>query len=315
MFDFALQNQAEANKYRKPGDIVDINQINGLEDAASFASNMVGENLAQLPFTLGGGAIGMRVLGGVGGVGLLPTAGRAAVGNMVAGVPLSAGENVQEMRADPTIMASTTPAERATSAFTTAVPQAALDSVGDALLMGRAVGAGKALKGVFKDGVTPAIKDAAGHIAKAIPESALSEGLPETGQELLKQKMLNNLNPNRDTSKDTHALANSFFAGWAAGAPLSAGGRSMDVGWSQARDTRDAIVNLLSKRNVPQDTDDSSLIDWDNKDNETRNNWGKHISEKLFEMTAHRLTSKLLLKNLPTGLLQAALLLVMRGVN
>ena len=282
MFDFALQNQAEANKYRKPGDIVDINQINGLEDAASFASNMVGENLAQLPFTLGGGAIGMRVLGGVGGAGLLPTAGRAAVGNMVAGVPLSAGENVQEMRADPTIMASTTPAERATSAFTTAVPQAALDSVGDALLMGRAVGAGKALKGVFKDGVTPAIKDAAGHIAKAIPESALSEGLPETGQELLKQKMLNNLNPNRDTSKDTHALANSFFAGWAAGAPLSAGGRSMDVGWSQARDTRDAIVNLLSKRNVPQDTDDSSLIDWDNKDNETRNNWGKHISEKLF---------------------------------
>lgn len=285
VFDFARGQQEIAQNYSSPSDITDYRNVKGLSDAGNFVTNMVGENLAQIPLTLLGGGMANLGLRGV----AMPMLAKNMLGASAASYPLVMGENVSELRADPVAMANTTPGQRLMNTAGAAALQAPLDAVGDALLMGRAMGGGKALTNVFKDGVRKSSKDALSHVAKAVPEAALTEGLPEAGQEYIKQQMLSNVNPQRDTSKDEHDLANSFFAGWAAGGPMSAVGRGADVAWAQGRGATEAIRGLINDKILPKSltsSDDKSVLEWDGRDNDQRNGWAKDIADRVMNSDA-----------------------------
>lgn len=285
IFDWASEQNRAAQGLYAPEDIRSYDQVNGLGDAASLAAGAFGENLPQIPLTIGS-ALAARF--GLRNVAMNPWL-KTGAGAMAGSLPMNMGENVQSVRDDPMAMANSTPMERLGKTFAAAVPQAALDSVADTLLMGRATGLGKTVSNVFKDGLGKTAKDAALHIGKAVPEAALTEGLPEAGQELIKQQLMTNLNPERNKSGDEHALLDSFFKGWAAGAPSSAVGRGTDVAWAQGRGATEAIRGLLTPKRLPESltlSNDKDILNWDAQDNEQRNNWAKGLADNIMNSDA-----------------------------
>lgn len=277
-FDAAQVDQQSAQRYVAPSDVMDFEQVVDPSTLGRYAARKAVENLPNMAVTLPLGIAG-RV--GLRGAAMAPWQ-KNVLATSMASMPLQMGEGAQTLHEDPYIMANTTPLERLGYSAGYGALTAPMEGADEALLMGRAMGAGKALKGVFKDGVKSAAKDALGHVAKAVPEAALTEGVPEALQEYSKQKLVKDINPNRDTSRDAHDIKESFFGGWAAGGGTSVAGRGMDVGWSQARDTREAVSNLLASRKPPLEGDDKTLVDWDKEDSTKRNTWGQQFADKIF---------------------------------
>ena len=284
IYDWAANENRTAQSIQSPAP-QSYDQVNGVGDAVNLVAGAVGENLPQLPLTV---ASALAARFGLRNVAMSPWL-KTGAGAMAASLPLNMGENVQSVRDDPVAMANSTAGERLAKTFGAAVPQAALDSVADTLLMGRASGLGKTVSNVFKDGLGKTAKDAALHIGKAVPEAALTEGLPEAGQEYIKQQLMSNLNPDRDTSRDQHEMIDSFVKGWGAGAPSSVIGRGTDVAWAQGRGATEAIRGLLTPKRLPESltlSDDKDILSWDAQDNEQRNSWAKGLADSILNSDA-----------------------------
>lgn len=284
VFDWASEQNQTAQRIYSPAP-QSYDQINGIGDAANYITGAIGENLPNMLATLPlgiAGRIGMR------GAAMSPFAKNLAATSMAA-FPLQMGEMAGSMREDPTIMENTTPLGRLGAAAGYGALTAPLEAADEALLMGRAMGAGSAVKNIFKDGIKATAKDAAKHVAKAIPEAALTEGLPEAAQTGIQQQMLSGLNPKRDTSGDGHDALDAFFKGWAAGGGTSVAGRGADVAWAQGRGATDAIRGLLQRKTLPdslKDSDDRSILDWDDQDNAQRNSWAKDMADRIMNSDA-----------------------------
>lgn len=298
MFDWASQQQAAAQGTRLATDITDTDQIKTLGDAGNYVGGMIGENAPNFLLTapVGGGA-GMALKGTGLGLGA-----RTYLGQAAASMPQNMGEQVSRLRADPAVLAETSATDRLLNSAGHGVVGGALEGIGDALMLGRLAGAGKGVTNtLFKDGIGAASKSALGHVAKAIPEAALTEGIPEALQERSGQLFHERLNPNRDASKDAHDLKESFFGGWAAGGGHSVVGRAADVGWANGRDgvraagdalgrVGDSLQGAMDKLRAPKslppalkDSDDQSVYEWDKADDAERNSLGGKLAERMLD--------------------------------
>lgn len=284
VFDWASEQNKAAQSIYSPAP-QSYDQINGIGDAVNYVTGAIGENIpntvASIPLGIGG-RIGMR------GLAMAPAAKNLAATSLAA-FPMQMGEMAGSMREDQAIMENTTPLGRLGVAAGYGALTAPLEGADEALLMGRAMGAGGAVKNIFKDGVKATVKDATAHVPKAIPEAALTEGIPEAAQTGIQQKMLSGVNPNRDTSGDANEMADAFFKGWAAGTPTSAVGRGSDVAWAQGRGATEAIRGLLQRKVLPdslKDSDDRSVLDWDDQDNAQRNSWAKDMADRIMDSDA-----------------------------
>lgn len=284
VFDWAANENRTAQSIYSPAP-QSYDQINGIGDAANYITGAIGENLPNMLTTLPlgiAGRIGMR------GVAMSPFTKNLVAASMAA-FPLQMGEMAGSMREDPTITENTTPLGRLGAAAGYGALTAPLEAADAALVMGRAMGAGSAVKNVFKDGIKATAKDAAKHMAMAVPEAALTEGLAEAAQTGILQQMLTGLNPKRDTAGDGHEALDAFFKGWAAGGGTSVAGRGADVAWAQGRGATDAIRGLLQRKVLPdslRDSDDRSVLNWDDQDNAQRNSWAKDMADSIMNSDA-----------------------------
>jgi hypothetical protein len=272
LYGWADEQGQAGRGYMLPEDVQSWEDVRGPGDFLNMMGGAAARNIPNMAITVPVGAAATLATRGS----ALPVVGRAWLGATAASAPLQLGEMAGSMREDPEIMASTTPGERLRNAAAYAALTAPLEGAADALLLGRVGGAavGSPVKNIFKDGVKNTLKSAAGHVAKAVPEAALTEGAPEALQTGIQQRMLSNLNPKRDTSRDNMELLDSFLQGWGAGAAPSVVGRTADVGWAQARGARDAAVSLLTPKRLPPslaDADDPTVVAWDDQDNQQRN--------------------------------------------
>lgn len=265
----SLRNWA-ADQYRAaqgiPMPVNTTDEVDGIGAAGSFIAGKIGQNLPQLAATLPAGVAGTLAAGPVGGL--------AAMYGVNVG--MTSGEQARNFFEDPAIMANTTPEQRATEALKYGAAAGALDTVGDAVFGSRLLGAGQALKA----GVMPAVK----HLAKTIPEAAVTEGLPELGQTALGQAQLGQLNPNRDTSGDVSELKEAFFGGWAGGAGLTGAGRSVQVARSNiepakewlgetASSARNKLADMLRPSALPSELNNASdeeILAWDQQQSQQK---------------------------------------------
>lgn len=298
MFDWASQQQAAAQGTRLPTDITDTDQIKTLGDAGNYVGGMIGENAPNFLLTAPVGIGAGMALKGTG----LGLGARTYLGQAAASMPQNMGEQVSRLRADPAVLAETSATDRLLNSAGHGVVGGALEGIGDALMLGRLAGAGKGVTNtLFKDGIGAASKSALGHVAKAIPEAALTEGIPEALQERSGQLFHEQLNPNRDASKDAHDLKESFFGGWAAGGGHSVVGRAADVGWANGRDgvragaealgrVGDSLQGAMDKLRAPKslppalkDSDDQTVYEWDKADDAERNSLGGKLAERMLD--------------------------------
>lgn len=284
VFNWASQqNQAaQAVQTRAPQTWRGVDSVGGGVD---YAMGAIGENLPNALATI---PAGIAARFGLRNAAMSPFAKNLAA-TSVAAAPMQMGEMAGAMREDPTIMANTTPLGRLGVAAGYGALTAPLEAADEALLMGRAMGAGKALKNIFKDGVGATVKDAGKHVAKAVPEAALTEGVPEVLQQATQQQVLGALNPQRDETRNKDELVDSFFKGWAAGGGTSLVGRGADVAWAQGRGATEAIKGLLQGKVLPESlkqSDDRSVLDWDNQDTEQRNSWAKDLADSILNSDA-----------------------------
>lgn len=280
-FNDALGYDQLAQRQIAPSDVLSYDKVDGLGSAARYIGGAFAENLPNALLTLPAGLLtGVALRGSA----LSPMA-RIVAGSMAGAAPLQFGEGIQTMRQDPNILATTTPTERLGYGAGYAALTAPMEGLGEGMLAARAAGAGsKALKNVFKDGLSATLKDSAAHVAKAVPESMLTEGAAEALQQATQQGLKTHLNPERDKSKDEHELIDSFLKGWAAGAPTSIVGRGADAAWAQGRGATDALKGLLRDKILPdhlKDRPDNELLDWDNADNEQRNSWASQLADSI----------------------------------
>lgn len=265
----SLRNWA-TDQYRAaqgiPMPVNTTDEVDGIGAAGSFIAGKIGQNLPQLAATLPAGVAGTLAAGPVGGL--------AAMYGVNVG--MTSGEQARNFFEDPAIMANTTPEQRATEALKYGAAAGALDTVGDAVFGSRLLGAGQALKA----GVMPAVK----HLAKTIPEAAVTEGLPELGQTALGQAQLGQLNPNRDTSGDASELKEAFFGGWAGGEGLTGAGRSVQVARSNiepakewlgetASSARNKLADMLRPSTLPPELNNASdeeILAWDQQQSQQK---------------------------------------------
>lgn len=284
VFDWASEQNRAAQSVYSPAP-QSFDQVQGLGDAASYVGGAIGENLPNMLATL---PLGIAARVGLRGAALSPLAKNVAA-TSAAAFPLQVGEMAGSLREDPTIMDSTTPLQRLGTSALYGAATAPLEAADEALLMGRVMGAGGAVKNIFKDGIKASVKDAAKHVAMAVPEAALTEGLPEAAQTGIQQTMLSGLNPERDTSRDSHDATDAFFKGWAAGGGTSVAGRGADVAWAQGRGATEALRGLLDKKLLPdslKNSDDQTVLDWSRQDDEQRNGWAKGLADSILNSDA-----------------------------
>lgn len=234
----------------------------------SYAAGKLGQNLPQWGLVAPAAAVG-AVSAGALGLGAAGAAAGSALGAYGVNVGMTSGEQARNFFEDPAIMANTTPEQRAAEALKYGAVAGALDTVGDAVFGSRLLGAGQALKA----GVMPAVK----HLAKTIPEAAVTEGLPELGQTALSQAQLGQLNPNRDTGGDASELKEAFFGGWAGGTGLTGAGRSVQVARANAEpvkewlgetasSARNKLADMLRPSSLPPELNNASdeeILAWD----------------------------------------------------
>ncbi|MCG3177640.1 MAG: hypothetical protein MOGMAGMI_02614 [Candidatus Omnitrophica bacterium] len=268
LFDYAQGEMQQAQQI--PSLVPSYENVTGLRSGMRYVGEKIGENLPNMLVTAPFGVAG-RV--GLGTAAIRSPLVKTLAGASVGALPLQMGEMTQSMREDPAIMASTTPLERLGRSTAYGVITAPMEAADEALMLARGTGAGKAVKNIFKDGIKQGAKAAGARLIGAVPEAALTEGVPEVAQEATQHAMLNKLNPSRDASKDTQQLKEAFFGGWAAGGGTSVAGRGAEVAWSNARGMQQKIGELLSAKQLPswlRSADDRTVLDWDAQDDARR---------------------------------------------
>ena len=268
LFDYAQGEMQQAQQI--PSLVPSYENVTGLRSGMQYVGEKVGENL---PNTLVTAPFGVAGRVGLGTAAIRSPLVKTLAGASVGALPLQMGEMTQSMREDPAIMASTTPLERLGRSAAYGGITAPMEAADEALMLARGTGAGKAVKNIFKDGIKQGAKAAGARLIGAVPEAALTEGVPEVAQEATQHAMLNKLNPSRDASKDTQQLKEAFFGGWAAGGGTSVAGRGAEVAWSNARGMQQKIGELLSAKQLPswlRSADDRTVLDWDAQDDARR---------------------------------------------
>lgn len=268
LFDYAQSEKQQAQQI--PSLVPSYENVTGLRSGMQYVGEKIGENLPNMLVTAPFGVAG-RV--GLGTAAIRSPLVKTLAGASVGALPLQMGEMTQSMREDPAIMASTTPLERLGRSAAYGAITAPMEAADEALMLARGTGAGKAVKNIFKDGIKQGAKAAGARLIGAVPEAALTEGVPEVAQEATQHAMLGALNPSRDASKDTQQLKEAFFGGWAAGGGTSVAGRGAEVAWSNARGMQQKIGELLSTKQLPswlRSADDRTVLDWDAQDDARR---------------------------------------------
>lgn len=268
LFDYAQSEMQQAQQI--PSLVPSYENVTGLRSGMQYVGEKVGENL---PNTLVTAPFGVAGRVGLGTAAIRSPLVKTLAGASVGALPLQMGEMTQSMREDPAIMASTTPLERLGRSAAYGAITAPMEAADEALMLARGTGAGKAVKNIFKDGIKQGAKAAGARLIGAVPEAALTEGVPEVAQEATQHAMLGALNPSRDASKDTQQLKEAFFGGWAAGGGTSVAGRGAEVAWSNARGMQQKIGELLSTKQLPswlRSADDRTVLDWDAQDDARR---------------------------------------------
>lgn len=268
LFDYAQGEMQQAQQI--PSLVPSYENVTGLRSGMRYVGEKIGENLPNMLVTAPFGVAG-RV--GLGTAAIRSPLVKTLAGASVGALPLQMGEMTQSMREDPAIMASTTPLERLGRSAAYGAITAPMEAADEALMLARGTGAGKAVKNIFKDGIKQGAKAAGARLIGAVPEAALTEGVPEVAQEATQHAMLGALNPSRDASKDAQQLKEAFFGGWAAGGGTSVAGRGAEVAWSNARGMQQKIGELLSTKQLPswlRSADDRTVLDWDAQDDARR---------------------------------------------
>jgi len=177
--EVALENEADAQ--RKSRYQTRFDDIEGAGDFGSYLGGLAGESSPQMGASIAGGVAGAKIGASIG-TSILPGIGTAAgtlvggvIGGTVANIPFFFGMN-RERQKDAIDRGLRTEVSES-AAFLSSIPQAALDSVADRLLIGglgltsRVVGGG----GIFTRGV------------KGVGTGALAEVPTEIGQQLIER--------------------------------------------------------------------------------------------------------------------------------
>lgn len=257
-----------------PLPVSSVEDVDGVGSAGSYIAGKIGQTLPQMGVTLPAGVAGGLAGGPVG----------ALAAMYGANVAMTSGEQARNFFEDPAIMGSTTPGQRAGEALKYGTAAGALDTVGDAVFGSRLLGMGQAVKA----GVMPAIK----HMSKTVPEAAVTEGLPELGQQALSQAQLSHLNPDRDTSGDAAELKEAFFGGWAGGSGLTGAGRAVQVAkpnieaaskalGDTASAVRNRLADVLRPSTLPPELNNASdeeILAWDSQQRELKHRAAEELA-------------------------------------
>jgi hypothetical protein len=237
----AAQQAPEVNDYHQVLDAPDIGT--GLRRAGSYVAGMAGQALPSLALAGGAGMLTAATGGGALAAGLAGTAALA---------PLETGGALQRQQADPTALTNNTAGERLLSAGAEGLGRSALmtaPGIGSAAgLFGKAARAGSLGAAVGKAALTDVGGNAAGM----------------AGAEALSQRMATGLNPDRDTSGDNAALAQSGVEGGLFGLPFvgahaighvaGAPGAAVRAGASKLGDAVGAARDKVAAKLLPGDT-------------------------------------------------------------
>lgn len=197
-------------------EVQSLEQINGVGDALTYAGGAVGQGAASMVDPLAAGTA-INAVGRVAGLSKNPIARALSLASQFAAPAVGFGINQRQLKGefyndavqDPTVMANTSAQDLNRTAELYGAGAGALDTLLPAAAARRLVGA----RGLRAFGGLPG--------GAKLGLDLLGEGATETGQELGKQQVLGNLNPERDTSGDNMALADSFVGGVLGAGPVS----------------------------------------------------------------------------------------------
>ena len=215
--DLALKTQAEAQGYAPR--VQSLRDIGGLNDAYDYATGALGQGVVSMAPTIGGALVG-SVGGPVG----------RYLGGAYAGYGVERGEAALNQYADP-VLAATDVAERNRAASGKALVNTALEAFVPA--------------GVAKTLTRAPVKGA----ARRIENDLVTEGLTETGQEVVGYGAEKYLDPNRQL--DPMDLADAFAGGALTGAGVSAGAHGASHAMKAAADKLTAEAPPVAPTNKP----------------------------------------------------------------
>ena len=235
----ALNARVQALKQRQglyAPEVGKVEDIDGFGKAASWLGGQVGQGAAS---SIDQMATGTAIGGAATLAGLIPHRGAQALSKglrlaapaamYAQNVPLMKGENYDAMTQDPVIMASHTPQELNSMARNSGMAGALLDTAVPGYMAHGLAGGG------LKKGLR-----ALNPLQHAAVEMGV-EGLNETGQEMIKNRALTELNANRDTSGDNSAYLNSFAGGAAGSSHMALGSSLVDAGFRRVGDTAEKL--------------------------------------------------------------------------
>ena len=240
MSEFAESRFQEAKRYTDFAeavgpDVRDLGQITDFQSLVEFATGHAGSGLATTVPVVAA-AVGLRrPIAGLVGKRAAPTAG------VVAGAgALEAGEQVQTLRDDPTVMATTTPGQRFGNAVVKGVVAGTMEAGGGAAGMAArrlAAPAKTTLKGLATD----------------IGKGTVGEAVTEAGQDLTGQALHKAINPAVEI--DPKQTLNAAAAGAAGGGLITGGAALGGAAASGLAKTPDELRQRLSRRQPPADPD------------------------------------------------------------
>lgn len=224
--EFAASRYKDAEEYAKMSEatgnaVRDVSQIKDLASLLDFGFGAFGSGLATSAPAIALG-VGLR---------------RPVLGVMAGSAPLEAGEQIGNLRADPTVMANTTPGQRLLNAGA----KGTINSLIDAGL------------GVEGQAVRRMIKPTVESAGKAILKGTVGEGLTEGAQNLVGQKLHQELNPEKQI--DTHDILNDIAAGAAGGGGISAGAHAVGQVPGMIFKTADELRSALGRKDKPVEPD------------------------------------------------------------
>lgn len=221
--DFAADRFKAAEEYTAFSDEVgapvrDIAQVRDFGSLIDFVAGMAGQGIATSVPAIGL-ALGLR---------------RPVAGVFAGAAPLEAGEQVAKLRADPTVMASSTPGEVLGNAAARGIIGGGLEVVGGA--------SGQAARAILRPTAGASLKKAAAGVGKSIAGEAVTEG----AQEAVGQGLHQSINPEKEY--DLHEIINSMAAG-------AAGGGGIGLGVQGPAAVAGALRGVLGRPRMPADPD------------------------------------------------------------
>lgn len=230
--EFADSRYKAAAEYIADGEAVappvrDISQIKDLSSLASFVAGHAGSGIAtSLPAL--GAAIGLR---------------RPIAGVFGAAGAMEAGEQLNTLRNDPKVMATTTHAERMANA-------AGKGIIGGALELGG--GAGQAAR-ILSRGATKGV-------GKTLLQGTVGEAVTEGAQDLTGQAFHQQLNP--DVQIDPMQIANAAAAGASGGGVMTGGAQAVAAIPQLAAKSATELRARLNKNKPPDPYEvDAEMLD------------------------------------------------------